>query len=206
MASVRSEEEEFERFYRERNAQELLDVARSYDDLQPAAQQAIRSEFARRGMQPPFCDEVAADDQHVEALELRKLITIERFRDLSEAIAARSAIQSAGIECFLQDENFVRIDWGYSNYVGGIRLQVASKDATDVAAILRAAPPDSSTQPELTADDLLCPRCGSYSVRRSELHRGRALALLWFFSLPTPRGELVYMCDKCGCRWTDDEQ
>jgi hypothetical protein len=54
--------------------------------------------------------------------EYRDLVTLRRYRDLSEAIVARAVVESAGIYCFLKDENFVRLDWQMSNLLGGIRL------------------------------------------------------------------------------------
>jgi len=40
---------------------------------------------------------------------------------------AKSMLDSAGIECFLGDENLVRIDWFYSNLIGGIKLMVSRR-------------------------------------------------------------------------------
>jgi hypothetical protein len=50
------------------------------------------------------------------------LTTIRRCRDLSEAIVARSLLESSGIDVNLCDENLVRLDWQVSNFIGGIRL------------------------------------------------------------------------------------
>lgn len=67
-------------------------------------------------------------DQHSTVTnnqQMAHLTTIRRFRDLSEAIVARSLLESGGIEAYLCDENLVRLDWQISNFIGGIRLQVA---------------------------------------------------------------------------------
>jgi len=110
---------DFANEYGKKGESELLRLAGSYDTLVDAAQDALRAEFAKRKMEPPLIEEPGV-------LEGRGLITIRRYRDLSQAIVPRSALESAGIFCFLQDENFVRIDWGASNAVGGIRLQNAA--------------------------------------------------------------------------------
>jgi hypothetical protein len=57
------------------------------------------------------------------------LVIIKRYRELSEAIVARSLLESAGIVVALCDENLVRLDWEISNFIRGIRLQVDSEDA-----------------------------------------------------------------------------
>ena len=108
---------------------ELLQLAHSYDTLVEPAQAALRAEFARRGMEPPLIDEP-------EVLESRRLVTVRRYRDLSEAMVARGVLESAGIYCFLRDENVVRMDWFYSNAVGGIGLQVDTKDEEEATKLL----------------------------------------------------------------------
>ena len=55
-------------------------------------------------------------------LEMRELVTIRQFRDLPEALLAKGSLESAGIACFLADENMVRLDWFISNFVGGVKL------------------------------------------------------------------------------------
>lgn len=71
------------------------------------------------------------------------LTTIKRYRDLSEAIVARSLLESAGITANLCDENLVRLEWQISNVIGGIRLQVPSVDADVATGILNSPVPDS---------------------------------------------------------------
>ena len=62
-------------------------------------------------------------------MEVRELVTIRQFRDLPEALLAKGSLESAGIECFLADENLVRLDWFISNFIGGIKLKVRVPDA-----------------------------------------------------------------------------
>ena len=49
---------------------------------------------------------------------------------------ARSVLESAGIPCFLRDENTVRNDWLLSNLMGGMRLMVNANDREAAEAIL----------------------------------------------------------------------
>src|SRR5580698_2743976 len=111
------------------NELELIELARSYDSLTELAQPILRMEFAQRGLDPPMLDEE-------DKLERRHLVTVRRYRDVSEAIVARSLLESAGLYAFLCDENLVRLDWQVSNFIGGIRLQVEKNDEAAAVALL----------------------------------------------------------------------
>ncbi len=135
-------------------------------------------------------------------------VTIRSYRDLSEAIVARSLLQSAGIEAFLCDENLIRLDWQISNSIGGLRLQVEEEDATDAIEILDAPIPETFdygagnapfTQPH-------CPRCHSPNITFDGASRKAALTSLYLFALPLPLGQATWICQDCGSRWIDDEE
>ena len=134
-------------------------------------------------------------------------VTVDRFRDLSGAIVARGALEAADIPCFLRDENTVRLDWQISNFVGGIRLQVAESDAAAAEEIL-SAPVPASIEMEGEPDYIQprCPRCDSLDINFEGAGRGAALATLYLFSLPAPMGEKRWMCNHCGLLWADDER
>ena len=186
--------------YEAQTEAELMEIARTYDVLIEPAQDALRAEFARRGLEPPLLDEEeSAPDQ--------KLVTVRRYRDLSEAIVARSVIEGAGLYCFLQNENMVRLDWQLSNFIGGIRLQVAESDATAAEEIL-SAPVPSSIEMEGDPDNIQprCPRCDSLDISFEGAGRGAALTALYLFALPAPMGEKRWMCNHCGLLWADDER
>jgi hypothetical protein len=70
------------------------------------------------------------------ALESRELVTIRVFVNLSEALFAKGSLESAGIECFLMDDNMVRLDWFMVNVIGGVKLKVAAEDAETARAFL----------------------------------------------------------------------
>ncbi len=67
-------------------------------------------------------------------LEERDLVGLRQFLDLPEAPLAKSRLESAGIECFLMDDNMVRINW--PNLVGGAKLLVNEEDVDAATAIL----------------------------------------------------------------------
>jgi len=47
-----------------------------------------------------------------------------------------SALDSASIECFLVDENTIRMDWFWSNLLGGSKLYVRKTDAETASSLL----------------------------------------------------------------------
>jgi hypothetical protein len=168
---------------------ELLCVAAAYDSLVEPAQDALREEFVRRGLEPPVVEER-------EEVTSQPLVTLRRYRDLSEAIVYRSVLESAGIYCFLQDENFLRIDWGAAIALGGIRLQVRPDDTQAAEELLSQPIPESSEDVNRPAYiKPHCPRCGSIDV---------AAPALFELNQRVSPGSESWQCHVCGCRWADD--
>lgn len=65
-----------------------------------------------------------------------QLETVATFTDLTQAQSARSALESAEIESFLQDEATGSLDWGLMPAMGGLRLQVRSAGAARAREVL----------------------------------------------------------------------
>ena len=175
---------------------DLLALAGSYESLLDPAKSALRAEFARRHLEPPIIE------SELEPAN-RRLVTVRRFRDLSEAIVARGVLESSGIPCFLRDENMIRLDWQMSNMIGGIRLQVSEQDAEAAVAILSEPPPEIiSVEGQPDYEQPRCPRCNSVDIHFEGSDRRSALATLYLFALPVPLGQKSWHCNHCGCRWT----
>jgi hypothetical protein len=188
--------------YAQMDEVELMELAQAYDSLTDSAQVALRAEFARRNLEPPVIENTEDEE------EPRNLVTLRRYRDLSEAIVARSLLESAGIYVFLRDENLVRLDWQVSNFIGGIRLQVATADEATALELLNQSIPTSI--PFGGDADFLqprCPRCNSTDITFEGQSRGAALASLSVLSLPLPLGHETWRCQACEAHWeeTDDE-
>jgi len=109
---------------------ELLRLARNAESLTDVAWDALEDELDRRHLELP------EDSEPVHTLDFRTLVTIRQFRDLPEALLAKGCLESAGIECFLRDDNLVRLDWFISNFVGGIKLCVRPEDAQTARDLL----------------------------------------------------------------------
>jgi hypothetical protein len=197
--------------YRRMSEPELMDVARKYDELTGPAQTLLREEFARRSLEPPTIEDPVED-----SFEGRTLVTIRKYRDLPEAFIARSVLESAGIQCFLQDENIVRTDWLWSNMIGGARLQVAMEDKAIANEILsQPIPANFAVDDGEDYQQPACPKCGSFDVERNDRVSKLAATAAMFFmtglpivvALPLLGAQRsmyhshVWKCSNCGCLW-----
>jgi hypothetical protein len=88
--------------------------------------------------------ESVARQQSGEASEADRPVILRRYRDMPAAFVEKSVLEDAGIECYLQDDNVVRMDWLWSNALGGIKLIVRERDAEEAEKILSQAPPSDS--------------------------------------------------------------
>jgi len=191
--------EELAASYKRMSEFDLLELARAYDSLTQPAQIALREEFDRRNLEPPTIDDFEAPVQG------GRFVTVRRYRDLSEAIVARSLLESAGIDVYLRDENLVRLEWQISNFIGGIRLQVEVSDESAALELLSQPAPDMVPfDGEGAFVQPLCPRCGSKDITFQGSSRGAALASLYLFSLPLPLGRETWLCNSCEALWEDD--
>lgn len=120
---------------------ELQQLAREGSSLTEEARAALASEISKRGMVADGSDlarEAEASRAEQGRPEMRDLLTIRQFRDLPDALLAKSALESAGIECFLGDDNLIRMDWLWSNLLGGIKLRVRQEDAIVASRLLES--------------------------------------------------------------------
>ena len=190
--------EELAAQYGQMSEVELMEVAHSYDGLLDVAQAALRAEFARRGLEPPLLEEP-------EEWELRRLVTVRRYRDLTEAMVGRSLLESAGIPSWIADENLVRMDWFYSNLVGGMRLQVDERDDAAAREILEQGVPQTIPYGEEEVYvQPTCPKCGSADITLgSGTESGRSFVALYALAIPVPPREAAWHCEACGAKWVD---
>lgn len=108
-------------------------------------------------------------------MEQNELVTIDRFLFLGDAALARAALDAAGIDAVLTDENVVRLSWGEAAAHGGVRLQVRRSDAPLAIAMLTADEARSFDVEENAGDQTpssnpadRCLRCGSEEVFPAE--------------------------------------
>jgi hypothetical protein len=179
---------------------ELQRLARSAESLTDLAWDVLEDEMDRRNLECPE-DPVPQPRQE---MEVRELVTIRQFRDLPEALLAKGSLESAGIECFLADENLVRLDWFISNFIGGIKLNVRAVDVADARNLL-----DEPILEGLYVQGIglyeqpRCPKCQSLDVNFQELDRPIAY-MTAFLRLPMPLQRSGWRCHSCDAEWEDD--
>ncbi|HUO24947.1 MAG TPA: DUF2007 domain-containing protein [Candidatus Aquilonibacter sp.] len=188
------------RTYASMTDDELVHLARHPESLTDTAREALEEELDCRDLDDPEEEETPAPRQEIE---LQNLVTIRQFRDLPEALLAKGSLESAGIECFLRDDNLVRLDWFISNFVGGIKLCVKAQDAANARQIL--------DEPILEGlyvhgvglyEQPHCPKCGSLDVNFQELDRPIAY-MSAFLNVPIPAQRPAWHCHACDAEWED---
>jgi hypothetical protein len=123
---------------------ELQRLAGETESLTEEARAALALEMSRRDIPAETAGETENSGPGGRA-ELRDLLTIRQFRDLPQALLAKSVLDSAGIECFLGDDNLIRMDWLWSNLLGGIKLRVRQEDALVASRLLEGGAPQSES-------------------------------------------------------------
>jgi hypothetical protein len=123
---------------------------------------------------------------------------------LPEALLAKSVLDSGGIECFLADENTIRMDWLWSNAMGGIRLCVKDVDADAAGQLLDQARMEAF-EAEGTGEyrQPHCPKCQSFEVSFKGLHKQVAYGSL--FLIPIPLRRRGWKCNSCGLEWDEED-
>jgi hypothetical protein len=179
---------------------ELLKLASNPEALTEVAWEALEDELDRRHLELP--PEPAEAPAHID---FRKLVTIRQFRDLPEALLAKGSLESMGIQCFLRDDNLVRLDWFISNFVGGVKLCVSPEDAENATRLL--------DEPILEGmyvhgvglyEQPRCPKCQSLDVNFQELDRPVAY-LSAFLRVPMPIQRKGWRCHSCNAEWDGEE-
>ena len=181
---------------------ELERLARHSDSLTELAWDALQDELDRRHLD--FAEESSDGAEPRQELELRELVTVRQFRDLPEALLAKGSLESAGIECFLADENLVRLDWFISNFIGGIKLNVRTADEANARTILDEPILEGLyVQGVGLYEQPRCPRCQSLDVNFQELDRPIAY-MSAFLRVPMPVQRPAWHCHACDAEWEDD--
>jgi hypothetical protein len=208
-------------FYAGRMDGELEKVAGQAYELTDIALEALRTELSRRGLKttlvenrplPPNRGPVPGDPPRPQAVEilpegeldLRPMVTIRQFRDLPEALLAKGSLDSAGIECALVDENIVRLDWFWSNLMGGVKLGVDPDDVEAAEQILsQPIPEEFEAEGTGSYEQPQCPTCGSLDINFRESDPAAYLSLA--LSVPIPFRRRAWRCRSCGAEWEIDD-
>jgi len=162
-------------------------------------------------------------------------VLVERHLYVSSALSSKSVLESAGIECVLSDEHMIRMDWFWSNALGGVKVWARESDVADSIDLLDQGIPykfevegiGEYIQPS-------CPFCGAAEWSFVELRRRFSLpsriallaitlfvafgmerhfllffafyVVLVFIWLPLLSRHYGWHCKKCGVTWPGEPE
>jgi len=197
------ERQRLAKLYGEMSDAELQQLANDAARLTEVARRTLAEAIESKGLQIRLADYIPYDE-----VEHRELVTIRDFRDLPEALLAKGSLDAAGIECYLADDNMVRMDWFISNLLGGIKLLVRKEDAEEALAALSEPVPEAFEVDGVGSyEQPRCPRCESFDItHQAGVDKRFALPALWALGgipIPVPRNQ--WKCQACGAEWQETE-
>lgn len=179
---------------------ELIALAAVRSSLTDVARLALHAELRKRGI-----DLDRPSDISEHRMEYRPLVTVGQFRDLPAAWIAKASLESAGIDCFLGDENIIRMDWFYSNLIGGVKLRVPEEDADAARAILAAPQPESfDVEGVGSFERPKCPQCGSVEIMFAGINKPLSYGSMCI-GVPIPFASQLWRCDACSHQWEEQD-
>ena len=134
-----------------------------------------------------------------------RFIVLRRFRDMPDAFLFGSILDSS-IECYLADENTIRMDWFWSNLLGRIKLCVRKMDAETASSLLEQGIPEKFDVDGVGEyQQPRCPMCQSLETSFQGLNEAvdytRAL-----IGGPRPLHRSLWECDACGYQWAESTE
>lgn len=197
---VDDERQRLAKYYASLSDGELEQLADDADSLTASAREAFENELDRRELN----DFLSHPVEQRSRLDMRALVTVRQFRDLPEALLAKGMLESSGITCSLANENLVRLDWFISNFIGGVKLQVAPEDAALAMSVLNQPVPENfEVEGVGKFEQPRCPACRSLDIAFEELNKPVAYATA-YFGVPIPLSERTWRCFTCGRRWKEE--
>ncbi len=205
MRSMPSERDRLAEHYGKLLDGELIKLCRQSDELTEEARSLLAEEVQRRGLDPnaELVDEGSIEIAPEFEENLEDLVVLRKFRDFPEAMIAKGSLDSAGIECFLLDENMIRMDWFYSQLLGGLKLAVRPTDAEAAEQVLQQPIPEQfEVEGVGNFEQPRCPECTSIEVIFEGIHKSLAVASAWAIA-PIVIPDSRWRCESCGHRWID---
>jgi len=180
---------------------ELDAIAQDSAELTDVARQALAEERSRRHTALAIDEEAQPPAEHIA---WEDLVVVKQFRDLPEALLAKGSLESAGIECFFADDNMVRMDWFWSNLVGGVKLCVRPEDAEAATELLeQRVPEDFEVEGVGHFQQPACPQCQSLDISYETLNKPLAYTSAWI-GVPIPVPRQRWKCHSCQAEWEDE--
>ena len=179
---------------------EIAEHAAVAYSLKESAKAALLAEIRRRRLGLTLT-EIAPS-----TVDKNSFVVLRHFLDLPSALLAKTVLDSAAIECSLNDDNVVRMDWFYSNAVGGVKLLVRREDAENAARLLDQEALEEFEVPEVGEfKQPHCPNCDSPDISHKGLHRNAAYATV-AIGIPFPVSHVAWHCNSCKHSWEGSEE
>ena len=186
--------------YASATEEELGALAGQAYSLTDAARSALHDEIKRRELPVELRMAPEAERSHED------LVTIRTFTNVADALLAQTVLESAEIYCSLFDENTIRMDWFYSNLLGGVKLRVRASDAAAATEILNQKTPETFAMDDAPDyEQPRCPKCGSVDISFGEA--GKRLSYVTVaLGVPLPVKRGGWKCHSCRHSWDDMEE
>jgi hypothetical protein len=197
MAKSDEEKEQVTAHYSTLSDEELKQLAGVAWSLTDAGREVLQTELTRRLLQVDLATVPPPEGPS------SNLVVLCRFRDTPNALLAKGFLESSGLQSYLIDETVIRMDWLWSNALGGIKLCVKSEDAEEAAALLKKNIPDTiSVEGIGEIEQPVCPQCNSLNISYADMNKRVAYASLLVLGFPISLKHGRWECQECGHQWS----
>jgi hypothetical protein len=204
MADSEEKRKQVAQLYASMSDVELKRLADAAWSLTEAGKELLRAELDRRGLKFELATAPAAAEAAQDPLSS---VVVRKFRDLPEALLARGALDSAGLESFLIDESVIRMDWLWSDLLGGVKLCVKREDAEAAAQILNQEIPEKfSFEGAEDFEQPRCPQCQSLTITYEDMNKPATYATAFVLGLPIYIPCRRWNCQNCGYIWDQTDE
>jgi hypothetical protein len=204
MADSEEKRKQVAQLYAGMSDAELKKLADEAWSLTETGKVSLRAELTRRGLE--FA--LATASPVAPEAPLSNVVTLRKSRDLPEALLPKGFLESAGVESFLIDETTIRMDWLWSNLLGGVKLCVNREDTDAAAQILSQEIPEKfNVEGAEDFEQPRCPQCQSLDISYDDLNKPATYASTFLLNLPIQISCRRWNCQICGYIWdqTDEE-
>jgi hypothetical protein len=203
MAESENKRKQVSQLYARMSDPELKALADAAWSLTEIGKEALLAELARRGLNFELASAAAAPPKDPQS----NLVTVRKFRDVPEALLAKGFLESGGVESFLVDETTIRMDWMWSNLLGGIKLCVNREDVEAADQILSQEIPDKfDFEGAEDFDQPRCPQCNSLDITYDDLNKPATYASTFKLGVPIQIKSRRWNCQICGYIWDQEEE
>jgi hypothetical protein len=203
MTNAEDKRKQVSQLYARMSELELKALADDAWTLTETGKQALFAELAGRGLNFQLATAASAP----AIAPSSNLVTVRKFRDVPEALLAKGFLESGGVESFLADETTIRMDWLWSNLLGGVKLCVNREDVEAAVQILNQEIPDSfDFGGAEDFDQPHCPQCSSPDITYDDLNKPATYAIAFVLGVPVQIKSRRWNCQLCGYIWDQSDE